>query len=135
MLTACGIETRIKLNLFKVSLVATVLTACGIETTVVDSTVRSSWLVATVLTACGIETIGLNTRPFSRRSLRASLQQCLPLAVLKRKAHHFQDLLLRLQQCLPLAVLKHEETHTEVTPAPEELQQCLPLAVLKHRGD
>ena len=36
--------------------VATVLTACGIETTVVDSTVRSSWLVATVLTACGIET-------------------------------------------------------------------------------
>ena len=60
-------------------------------------------LVATVLTACGIETIWLRDWTFS---CSISLQQCLPLAVLKHlvpddKEHHSS-----LQQCLPLAVLK-----------------------------
>ena len=60
--------------------------------------------VATVLTACGIETAQI----ILFVPIGEVLQQCLPLAVLKRSVRtneierHFL-----LQQCLPLAVLKH----------------------------
>ena len=57
VLTACGIETRIKILLLEIlkCTVATVLTACGIETKeILEERVTNK--VATVLTACGIET-------------------------------------------------------------------------------
>ena len=61
--------------------VATVLTACGIETKQSLSSIRSNSIyVATVLTACGIETRKFLLKSYSIRQL----QQCLPLAVLKR---------------------------------------------------
>ena len=59
--------------------VATVLTACGIETYNIRYLHTSIITVATVLTACGIETL---SRPLKPRN-SYSLQQCLPLAVLK----------------------------------------------------
>ena len=62
-------------------MVATVLTACGIETeTKMINVATSSNKVATVLTACGIETI----YPTKVKIDFFELQQCLPLAVLKR---------------------------------------------------
>ena len=58
------------------------LTACGIETIGKYDNILTDQLihVATVLTACGIETI------FNAASITSipELQQCLPLAVLKR---------------------------------------------------
>ena len=65
--------------------VATVLTACGIETCYLESVSHICYIVATVLTACGIE-----TKDFSNddRVLPIVLQQCLPLAVLKRFLCH-----------------------------------------------
>ena len=64
--------------------------------------------VATVLTACGIETCERSMLGHGVSS--RSLQQCLPLAVLKLQ-HVGQTVFLfaRLQQCLPLAVLKLTE--------------------------
>ena len=60
-------------------------------------------LVATVPTACGIETY--ETTMQSR--IIFSLQQCLPLAVLKQEAFVLGIVLFfLLQQCLPLALLK-----------------------------
>ena len=60
--------------------------------------------VATVLTACGIET---ETLSMGLAYNGRVLQQCLPLAVLKRLINQFnKDFLHELQQCLPLAVLK-----------------------------
>ena len=113
MLTACGIETETILtgkgsiimngcnsayrlrywNIFKTlalihlaQKVATVLTACGIETKKNTILLLMTKQVATVLTACGIET---------RRDYKIlpvwliiQLQQCLPLAVLKRHNRH-----------------------------------------------
>ena len=83
MLTACGIETlkHVSSETFYCQKVATVLTACGIET-LRNTRVKCVHVrVATVLTACGIETEEwktiATTEPFV-------LQQCLPLAVLKR---------------------------------------------------
>ena len=105
VLTACGIETIIIISInIKLTYVATVLTACGIETTsyilVLFSKIDS---VATVLTACGIETLD-NT---GSKSLKSSLQQCLPLAVLKQRyTPNIWSISPTLQQCLPLAVLK-----------------------------
>ena len=61
--------------------VATVLTACGIETSRYSS--NQFWFrysVATVLTACGIETTGISN---GLARTASTLQQCLPLAVLK----------------------------------------------------
>ena len=61
--------------------------------------------VATVLTACGIET-WIIFRMFTTNA--TWLQQCLPLAVLKRIENCYLMLssVIQLQQCLPLAVLK-----------------------------
>ena len=61
------------------------------------------------------------------------MQQCLPLAVLKR----YRGLCIyirytMLQQCLPLAVLKRMELPLPKKQLLLKLQQCLPLAVLKH---
>ena len=89
--------------------VATVLTACGIET--LKDTIKycKYHKVATVLTACGIETFSSN----SLHSSTTTLQQYLPLAVLKQlKFHHLLDNDERkLQQYLPLAVLKLAALH------------------------
>ena len=64
-------------------LVATVLTACGIETLAVNIANDPNILeVATVLTACGIETKRNYAKDFISIT---SLQQYLPLAVLKRE--------------------------------------------------
>jgi len=58
-----------------------------------------------VLTACGIET-WIIFRMFTTNA--TWLQQCLPLAVLKRIENCYLMLssVIQLQQCLPLAVLK-----------------------------
>ena len=84
MLTACGIETpMISMTLTQTNKVATVLTACGIETLCAMVQWRLIHKnVATVLTACGIETEILYVHPVKNDG---SLQQCLPLAVLKRE--------------------------------------------------
>ena len=65
--------------------VATVPTACGIETSENPSTCGGFIKVATVPTACGIET-PLKYNPDSTGN--KSLQQYLPLAVLKQSPHH-----------------------------------------------
>ena len=84
--------------------VATVLTACGIETGYVCRNSGVSFSeVATVLTACGIETEYLLEHCFGDKD---SLQQYLPLAVLKHSTSAFSEILPVLQQYLPLAVLK-----------------------------
>ena len=60
-----------------------------------------------------------------------SLQQCLPLAVLKLCFPFLLWILgIQLQQCLPLAVLKLSVQRTRGVII-RQLQQCLPLAVLK----
>ena len=158
--------------------VATVLTACGIETLkqkritihriapscnsayrlrywnqIKYSKQKKNIKVATVLTACGIETIQYY---FQARTKYNSLQQCLPLAVLKlNNVLAYDDYVvivatvltacgietrgwLRststqyywLQQCLPLAVLKLDQATSDQINN-NRLQQCLPLAVLK----
>ena len=62
-------------------MVATVLTACGIETVQSIGVIKdSNRSVATVLTACGIETYISGEGSY----FFYLLQQCLPLAVLKR---------------------------------------------------
>ena len=64
-----------------VTSVATALTACGIETDGGKGIREIMHMVATALTACGIET---HMRPSSKdKNSDASLQQRLPLAVLK----------------------------------------------------
>ena len=60
-------------------IVATVPTACGIETDYNSQICLRIILVATVPTACGIETL----HRCAFRNFIATLQQCLPLAVLK----------------------------------------------------
>ena len=81
------------------------LTACGIETEKKKTKVKKVYIVATVLTACGIETL---ISPTLSHVYDRSLQQCLPLAVLKRVHRRTKyACFIRLQQCLPLAVLKH----------------------------
>ena len=110
-------------------------------------------MVATVLTACGIETIFHGILNI----FIISLQQCLPLAVLKHGVQYSitstastvatvltacgietsQYLSSRrcasnaLQQCLPLAVLKQVGRDDFAFDITVTLQQCLPLAVLK----
>ena len=106
VLTACGIETWSQTASYRWKYpVATVLTACGIETMVFFLLFRSSSMVATVLTACGIETEAIKNEGrevatscnsayrlrywnilmrFPCSSAGEKLQQCLPLAVLKR---------------------------------------------------
>ena len=60
--------------------------------------------VATVLTACGIETMNIIRKC---KSILITLQQYLPLAVLKLTNHSGIALEnISLQQYLPLAVLK-----------------------------
>ena len=83
VLTACGIETwrYWQFQIAAMPPVATVLTACGIETVEYSIPSIVYVCVATVLTACGIETIW----PIDQSSPPRLLQQCLPLAVLKRK--------------------------------------------------
>ena len=73
-----------------------------------------AWSVATVLTACGIETINGNKEELS--TFIITLQQCLPLAVLKpsNRILYAPFLLNMLQQCLPLAVLKQKERDAAV---------------------
>ena len=87
--------------------------------------------VATVPTACGIETISnLATK---EEVTAVELQQCLPLAVLKRVTDNnlfIVILIVLLQQCLPLAVLK-QFLYEGKSLKDIVLQQCLPLAVLK----
>ena len=62
--------------------VATVPTACGIETFKrFIYSFRKDKVVATVPTACGIET---NAQEFVIHVQLLTLQQCLPLAVLKQ---------------------------------------------------
>ena len=56
VLTACGIETELIIEVENTLKVATVLTACGIETLMNLVSVVIPEFVATVLTACGIET-------------------------------------------------------------------------------
>ena len=70
--------------------VATVLTACGIETIRKARYKYRFYEVATVLTACGIETGPLE----QDEKLFWSLQQCLPLAVLKLEVEdeHLKDI-------------------------------------------
>ena len=132
------------------------LTACGIETVIIRNTFLSNRNVATVLTACGIET--LKDIEQARRNY-SPLQQCLPLAVLKRFKCPFLLALpiigvatvltacgietmknlkagltpAQLQQCLPLAVLKLGAAVGGMTIDMAKLQQCLPLAVLKRK--
>ena len=111
--------------------VATVPTACGIETTSVASSVFPNRdAVATVPTACGIETTSHFIGSFYNFN---TLQQCLPLAVLKLVYNQFKGYeLVMLQQCLPLAVLKlNHQINKPTNIATAMLQQCLPLAVLK----
>ena len=81
------------------------LTACGIETLQNYGKRSLLLMVATVLTACGIET-WIIFRMFTTNA--TWLQQCLPLAVLKRIENCYLMLssVIQLQQCLPLAVLK-----------------------------
>ena len=58
-------------------------TACGIETlSIVSPPLTTCKVVATVPTACGIETLVI--KDLNARLFRRALQQCLPLAVLKR---------------------------------------------------
>ena len=85
--------------------VATVLTACGIETEVKENKRKASVLVATVLTACGIETLHVLHETFLKCW---KLQQYLPLAVLKQAVTTSIIIhkISKLQQYLPLAVLK-----------------------------
>ena len=67
------------------------LTACGIETLIALATEPAIKMVATVLTACGIET----TRNITfYHFCFQSLQQCLPLAVLKPTSVLFSFTLL-----------------------------------------
>ena len=83
VLTACGIETlfRRQFGLGVQLPVATVLTACGIETgKKLPAPYLKFSIVATVLTACGIETF----KDTMTKLTDIQLQQCLPLAVLKR---------------------------------------------------
>ena len=134
------------------------LTACGIETL---HLLLSSWtqlllLVATVLTACGIETLLIPIFLF----FEFSLQQCLPLAVLKlilcRKYYsrlHCSFVATVLTACgietwirLLILLISLSQVATVLTACGIEtlcslqvlfcsgmlrLQQCLPLAVLK----
>ena len=95
-------DLDIQLQSYDIKLVATVLTACGIETG--EANFHFTGIhVATVLTACGIETRYRKRRIF----LNLKLQQCLPLAVLKRgEVNEQRPSCGKLQQCLPLAVLK-----------------------------
>ena len=105
--------------------VATVLTACGIETAFKNRTNECYNSVATVLTACGIETHRYvhnqedssscnsayrlrywNPDSIVKCAKEYKLQQCLPLAVLKRRKSTKNIRIYLLQQCLPLAVLK-----------------------------
>ena len=135
--------------------VATVLTACGIETKHFPyGFSRQFDLVATVLTACGIETLyilDVSLKDFL-------LQQCLPLAVLKRSntsrrerrvvtscnsayrlrywnilSHFFQRRNVSVATVLTACGIE-----TWVYPNwsfnTNMLQQCLPLAVLKPSG-
>ena len=129
------------------------LTACGIETILNVALNIIITAVATVLTACGIETYRRTTdaRTYS------SLQQCLPLAVLKRS--NFSSPFLQLFWVATVFTACGIETHqiqkfvpdcevaTVLTACGIEtihggvwderwsigLQQCLPLAVLKHQ--
>ena len=132
MLTACGIETLEHLlpsswtQLLQQCLPLAVLKPIGVIGRVIkpigcNSAYRLRYWnfvwrerlafrllqVATVLTACGIETV---RRPPAGKTPYKSLQQCLPLAVLKPwpfdLVHGFFVVLL--QQCLPLAVLKRK---------------------------
>ena len=84
-------------------------------------------MVATVLTACGIETC---RGKISRHRL-LQLQQCLPLAVLKRIIPHTGFIF-----CLVATVLTACGIETNSLAKQQRvlsvLQQCLPLAVLKH---
>ena len=83
--------------------------------------------VATVLTACGIETGWSSSIPSSG----VTLQQCLPLAVLKPSIK--TRLLFSSYYVATVLTACGIETNLplEITSIKITLQQCLPLAVLK----
>ena len=103
VLTACGIETIVWVTLVKIWVVATVLTACGIETENKRISQIDIMAVATVLTACGIETFNeLNCSSYL--SVATVLTACGIETMLILNYRYISN---TLQQCLPLAVLKH----------------------------
>ena len=87
-------------------------------------------MVATVLTACGIETITPNTTVAVKI---ASLQQYLPLAVLKLTfCCHKESLQAHVATVLTACGIETEHGDTIRASIATGLQQYLPLAVLKH---
>ena len=128
------------------------LTACGIETWICPTCSVKDATVATVLTACGIETV---TWSSINRFVSQSLQQCLPLAVLKRNHcwFAFSDLFCcnsayrlrywNITPCCLASWIANASCNSAyrlrywnldwwyVSTKNGRLQQCLPLAVLK----
>ena len=131
VLTACGIETSSFSTLSSVlMMVATVLTACGIETIQNGFCYKAiSVHVATVLTACGIETLPSLT--ITDVAPIATLQQCLPLAVLKPFSTGRTSRVINPVATVLTACGIETTTADSLSAAFFMLQQCLPLAVLK----